>query len=321
MPAPRLAFIGSPRDTSPWLLQAINRVGTLEALCTEDAERETSRCQARWAYSDLGLLLKETRPDGAILQLPADKRANVIKQCLSGGVGVLLTGMAGGVAASQRIDTLARLAGRCVLATTPLRFAPAIMLARRLLDSGKFGKPVAMAVQSNRRGDHSIGITGRCSIHTDQIFELVDLVQHLLGPTEKVFAVAHPEGSLVATLVTDSGIPVSASLHNQSPAESVGTRLEMRASDGNTLTVNQNCRLCSANSTRADALHGFSLAAADPTLELGYEGMLAEFRARIEAGPGIPGGHSGQWRPVIETCEAILASITKGRHVAVGSRK
>ncbi len=57
MPSVKLAFLGPARDVSPWLLQSLGRVGTLEAICNEDAERDAARFHARWAFSDLATLL------------------------------------------------------------------------------------------------------------------------------------------------------------------------------------------------------------------------------------------------------------------------
>jgi predicted dehydrogenase len=313
----RLAFIGSPRNASPCLLHALNRIGALEALCVEDAEREAPKYHARWAYSDLASLLKEARPDGAIIQLPPEERGSVIRQCLAGGIGVLMTGTPGGMAACRRLDTLAKLAGRFVLAASPLRFSPAMLLARRLLESGKFGTQVSMSIRSIRRGQLQTSVDHPSPIAEDQLFELVDVVHSLVGPITRVFAVPHSEGCLAATLVADSGTLVSALLHAHGSADAVGLLFEIRASDGNSLTMDQDCRLSCGNGTRADALHGPSLAIADPTLELGYEGLLAEFRASMEVRGSSRSGCAGPWRDVLGVCEAVVASAAKGKSFTV----
>jgi len=313
MPPLRLAFIGSPRDASPCLLHALNRIGTLEALCVADAEREAPRYHARWAYPDLASLLKEAQPDGAIIQLPLDQRPVAIKQCLTAGIGVLMTGFPGSTAASRRLDTLAKLAGRVVLAAAPLRFSPAMMLARRFLDSGKFGVPISMSIRSVRRGQPRAGGDDSSPVSRDQLFEMVDVVHHLVGPIASTFAVAHNEGCLAATLVAGSGVLISATVHARGPADSVGLQFELRTADGNTLALDQDCRLRCGNGTRADAVHGPSLAVADPTLELGYEGLLAEFRACVEVQGRSRAGQGSGCREVVGACEAILASVGKGK--------
>jgi predicted dehydrogenase len=312
MPLPRFAFVGSPRAASPWLLQALGRVGTLEAICDGEAERDVARYQARWAFSDLGALLKEAEPDGIVLEQPAAERAGVIKQCLASGVGVLLTGLPGSSPACKRLSSIASLAGRVLLAAPAIRFAPAVAVARRLLDSGKFGVPVSLAIQSSRRGAARAGPKDDGPVPVDQIFEAVDLVQHLLGPIQQVYAMAHAEGVLAANGATDGGVIVSFMFHASGAAETAGVRLELRAADGTVLRIDQDCRLACGNGSRVDAAHCISLATVDPAVELGYEGLAAEFRRHLEGGRGSP-GMVGPVGAVVAASEAILASAARGR--------
>ena len=93
---PRLAFAGSPRSVSPWLLNAISRIGVFEAICGEDAEREITRFHARWAFeNDLTAMLKEAEPEGVVLASPLPERPRLIKECLTAGASVLVIGPPG----------------------------------------------------------------------------------------------------------------------------------------------------------------------------------------------------------------------------------
>ncbi|HVP10675.1 MAG TPA: hypothetical protein VMV94_05735 [Phycisphaerae bacterium] len=312
MAMPRFAFVGSPRAASPWLLQSLGRIGKLEAICDEEAEREVGRYPARWAFSDLATLLKETEPDGAVVEQPAAVRAAVIKQCLAAGVGVLLTGIPASLSVCRRLGTIASLAGRVLLASPAIRFAPAVSIARRLLDSGKFGVPVSLVLRSVRRHATRAGPKDDGPVPIDQIFEAVDLVQHLLGPIQQVSAIGHAEGVLAVNALTDGGVVVSITFHASGSAEAAGLGVELWAADGTILQIDQNCRLVCRGGTRSDAGRGVSLAAVDPAVELGYDGLLAEFRRHVEAGRSSP-GMIGPVEAVVATCEAILASAAKGR--------
>lgn len=310
--SPRLAFIGSPRTASPWLLQAVARVGTFEAVCDADAERDVARYHARWAFSDAAAMLREAPPDGVVLEKPPAERADLIKACLAAGVSVLLTGVPGSAGNCKRSDTLARLAGRVVLAAPAIQFAPAVALAKRLLDSGKFGSSLSLEIRSSRRSSTWAAKGGAECVPVDQVYEAVSLVHQLVGPIQRVYAAGHADGAMAGCAVTEAGPVVSLVLHAVGPAEFAGICLEMRSADGSVLRLDQNCRLLCGNGARMDAVHGCSLAAADPAIELGYEGLLAEFRRRLEGrltSPGLLGGVSS----AVAATEAVLASVARGR--------
>ena len=312
MALPRFAFVGSPRTASPWLLQALSRIGTLEAVCHEHAEQDAVRYQARWAFSDARSMFAEAAPDGIIVEQPLAERLATIKDCLAAGVGVLVLGVPSSFAASKRLGTMAALAGRILLAAPAIRFAPAVAMARRLLDSGRFGTPISVILHSSRRGAARTGPEDDGPVPADQVFEAVDLLHHLLGPIQNVFSVAHNEGGLAATAETGSGVVVSLVFHASGSAHLAGIRLELRAADGGVLLIDQNCHLVCGNGSRVDAAHGVSLAVVDPVLELGFEGLLAEFRRCLDdarPGPGFVGPVS----EVLAATEAVLGSAEKRR--------
>ncbi len=316
MPSVKLAFVGSARDVSPWLLQSLGRVGTLEAICNEDAERDAARFHARWAFSDLATLLRETEPAGVVLHQPLELRARLIKQCLAAGAAVLVPGAPGSAGSCKRLGSLCKLSGRFVLAAPAVRFSPAVLLARRLVESGKLGPPISMTVHSTRRGATRTGSQDRGAVPSDQVFEAIDLIHHLIGPVQRVFAVAHDDGALVASLTAEQGVPVGLVFHGSGPAEAVGVEMEIRAADGTRLHMDRNQQLVCGNGSRVDVAHQVALPMADPAVELGYEGLLAEFRRCIQSGrAGL--GLVGQVPATVAATEGLFASVARGRVVAL----
>lgn len=314
MSQPTLAFAGDIDGVSPWLLRSISQCGTFEGICASGGEFTTSGIHARWTFADLETLLTETEPNGVILAGPVASRPKSIKQCLSTGAGVLIPGAPGPASACKRLSTLAKLSGRVVLAASAIRFSPAVSLARRLLDSGQFGAPISMTVHSTGRSHRRSepGDDGPVSI--DQIFEAVDLVQHLVGPIERVFAISHRDGATVATASTAAGVPVSLVLHPCGPAEAVGTRIELRAIDGDRLEIDADGRMLCGSGSKIHASRRRTLATTDPAVELGDHGLMAEFVRCLEAGrPGQ--GRMGLATAVTATAQALLASVGTGRPV------
>lgn len=315
MTTARLAFVGSARDVSPWLLQSIARVGTFEAICGRNAEEDIRRYHARWAFKEPAALLKEAEPQGVVLSLPLAGRPHLIKECLAAGVGVLVLGMPASASACTRLHSFAKLSARVLCAAPAIRFSPAVLVARRLVASGKFAAPLSMSVTSTLRKPPSIGDRADLSIAGDQVFEAVDLVNHLVGPIAQVFAVSHEEGSLAVTGLTDGGVPVSIVCHARGAAELVGIEFELRASDGARLRMDRNCRLSCGNGSRVDAFHAASLGEVDPALELGFEGLVADFGRRL-LGKSDGAGVVPPARAVVAMTEAILSSASKRRVMA-----
>ncbi len=315
MPPPRLAFVGATHAVSPWLLRTLGRLGTFEAVCGEDAERGAALHHARWTFSDPEALLRETEPSGVVVALPVRERLGVIKQCLAGGAGVLVVGSPGPVSAIKRLALLASLSGRAVLATPAIRHAPSILLAKRLIDSGQAGPPVSMTLHSTRRGAPRGDPDDDGPVPADQVFEAVDLVQHLVGPLTWVSAVAQSDaGVLVFSGVTSSDVPVSMVLHSSGPAEAVGIDLEIRSSEGSRLRIDGSCRLTCGNGSRIDAAHRPRLASAEPAVELGYEGLVADFVRVLGLGRNSP-ELVGLVAEAVAATEAIFASAARRRPV------
>lgn len=311
---PRLAFAGSPRSVSPWLLHAISRIGVFEAICGEDAEREITRFHARWAFeNDLTAMLKEAEPEGVVLASPLPERPRLIKECLTAGAGVLVIGPPGTTASCKRLALFAKLTGRLVLAAPAIRFSPSILMTRRLIDSGKLGMPVSMSLHSTRRSSVRDATDGE-PISPDQVFEAVDLVNHLIGPFRRVFALAHADGAMVVSASAGEEVPISMVFHAVGAADAVGIELEIRASDGTRLRIERDGSLFCANGSQVSASRQVTLAGVEPSHELGYDGLTAEFRRHIEAGrTGL--GLIGPAIQVTAATEAVLTSAAKGRAV------
>ena len=316
MTAPRFAFVGPMHGVSPWLLTSLSKVGTLEALCGETAERDAARYHARWTFPDLTTLLKESEPAGVVLSQPLSDRPRMIKECLSSGAAVLSLGPPSRASACNRLGLFAKLSGRSILAASAIRFAPAMLLAKRLLDSGKVGVPISMTVQCTYRGAPRQGADDDGPVPADQVFEAVDLVHFLIGPLVQVSAVAHADGVLAAIGTSLSSAVVSLVYHASGSAEAVGLDLEIRGADGTFLRVDKDARLLCANGSRVDAAHQSTLASADPAVELGYEGLAAEFRRLTNSGR-TGAGLIGPVTTIVAATEALLESAVKKRPVTV----
>jgi predicted dehydrogenase len=316
MTTARFGFVGPMHGVSPWLLAALAKVGTLEAICGDATERDSARFHARWTFPDLATLLRESEPTGVVISQPLTVRPRMIKECLTAGAAVLVIGPPSRASACNRLGLFAKLSGRAILAASVPRFAPAIMLAKRLLDSGKVGVPISLSVHCTHRGAPRHGPEDDGPVPADQLFEGVDLVHFLLGPLAQVSAVAHNDGVLAAIGTTLSSVAVSLVFHASGAAETVGLELEIRGADGTFLHVDRDARLLCANGSRVDGAHRTTLAAADPATELGFDGLAAEFRRLATSGRSAA-GLIGPVGPVVAATEALLTSAAKNRPVAV----
>lgn len=310
---PRFAFFGSPRSVSPWLLHSISKIGTFDAICGPDAEREANRLNARWAFSNLSEMLHETEPDGVILACPMSERMARIKECLSERASVLVLGPPS-LNAFKGLSSFAKLSERFVLAAPAIRFAPASLLARRLMQSGEISLPVSIRIESTRRGYERDPSEGFGPISADHVFEVVDLIHYLIGSIQRVFSLAHPEGSLVVSAVGPRGVPISMVFHSAGTAEAVGIELEIRSSDGTRLNLNRECDLTCGSGSRMSAVHRTTLCSLDPSLELGYDGLIAEFRRLIEAERGGV-GLIGAVGALADVSKAIFQSAERGHPI------
>jgi len=314
MVLPRLALVGDPRSISPWLLSAMTRVGRLEAICGPGAEECPLSVPVRWAFSDASRMLREAEPEGVVIQCPMRERAALIKQCLAAAARVLLTGIPAAAAMCRRLDSMGKVTGRAILAASAIRFSPAVRQAERLLESGRFGLPVSLAVRSSWPSSHRGPAPASPSpVDPDQVFEAVDLVFALLGGLRQVHASIHATGVLSALCNAENGANVLLECHSSGDPELDGVEIDLRAADGTWLRIDRAGHLTCARGSKVEAWHHPSAATADPAKELGYEGLLAEFRRTLVDHRGVSGGLLRPAPAVTATVEAIFASGQKNR--------
>lgn len=319
MSPPGIAVVGPAEFLSPWLLRSISRHARFEAVCDERAEAVAQEFHARWTFESLDPMLQEIRPDGVILAHSVARRPAIIKQCLAAGIGVLVLGVPGPPAACRRLATLANLSGRPLLAAPALRYAPAIVLARRLMDSGQLASPISLSIRSTWRGCRQGCPADHGPVPLDQAFEALDLAHHLAGATRRIFALSHSDGATVVAASTAGGVPVSMVLHPTGPTNAVGVEIEIRAVDGGRLLMDNSCHLTCMTGSKVHAAWQPSLPTADPAVELGFSPLVAEF-ARLLTETRPSSGMIGPTAAITAACRAFLASAGSGRAVSPNRR-
>lgn len=312
--APRFAFVGPVHAVSPWLFHAIRRHGTFEAVC-DDHEVDAARYQARWTFNSLTDLLRESEPTGVIVVAPVKLRAKLIRDCLSAGAGVLILGAPGSTAAWKRMASLTQVTTRPILAESPLRFSPVFLLARRLIESGKMGRVISINLRSTRAAVPRSDFSDDSPVSADQIYEAASIIHYLGGPVSQVCAYGHEEGVLIAAGRTSAGVPMSIALHSGGPSEAIGIEFEMCALDGTRLQIDRNCRLFCGNGARLEEIHEPSLSSADPIVELGYDGLMGEFRRLLTA--GRPQSQPSHVEECLQTLDGILTSCARGKSMTI----
>lgn len=312
----RFALVGSAREASPWLLRSLAKVGTFEAICDPAAEREAGQHDARWVFSELAALLREAEPQGVVIQRPVAERPRLIKECLAAGASALVLGPPGPAASCKRIETLVKLANRVVFAAPPIRFSPTMLLARKLVESGKLGAPISMTLHSVRPAPSGGPDGDSGAVPIDQVYEAVDLVSQLIGPIRRIQAIDHPEGVLAALAETTAAVPVSMVFHAARTTEAAGLELEIRSAEGTVLRIGRNLELFCGTDSRVEAARSVTIAACDPALELGYEGLVAQFARSMEGGQG-GWGSAGAVPEVTMAAEGVLGAAARRRPISL----
>lgn len=318
MTLPRIAYVGRPDRVSLWLLRAIEQAATFEAICCPDAEEAARRFRARWSFDDLEAMLRETEPDGVVLAVGPARRPAIIKECLSAGASVLVPEAPGPLSACTRLGGMAKLSGRALLAASPARYSPAILLARRLIDSGRISMPMLGALHITRRGQAREDESDSGCIPSSLAFEAMDLIHHLFDGVDCVSCIPQ-EDALVGMVRTAGGVAISLLLHANGAADAEGMHMEIRGRDGSRIVIDPDGRLLCGNNSRMHAAHRPTRLAADPMVEFGYAGLIDDFCRLLRVGrsnPGMPGGVPA----VVASAEALLTSAAKGKSIAPAGR-
>src|SRR5205085_2309499 len=144
-------------------------------------------------------------------------------------------------------------------------------------DSGKIGELLSIRVALTRARSTRTVAESAWPASPDAIFEAVDWLESLAGPAREVFARAHPDGALIATLVSRHDIPIALSLHEHGTPESAGLSTELRGTDGTLLLLDRDMRVDCRSGARTVANYVPSFGVSDPSEEFGYGGLIREF--------------------------------------------
>ena len=284
------------------------------AICDDDAQRAdraAATYHARWPFHGFRTLLTEAQPQAVVLAAPLAQRADLVRRCLAQGVCTLVIGLP--VAPRPRWPVRS---GAFVWAASPLRFSPVGVLARRLIDSGKvsawLGGSLSAAWPRNARQR----AVQEWPVSPDHVFEAVDWIEHLCGPTRELFARAHPDGAVVATLVSNADVPVAVALHEHGSPDHAGMALELRGTDAERLCIAPDLRLTCAHGARIVAGYAPPWPSSDPSQELGYAGLLREFLRRVnERKPAA--AKSAETPAAWRTTQSLLSALTRSGAVRV----
>jgi hypothetical protein len=140
-----------------------------------------------------------------------------------------------------------------------------------------------------------------------------------MGPAREIFARGHPDGALTATVVTDGDVPMSVQVFEHGRPEAAGMSVNLRGVDGTLLTLGSDMRVWCACGARAPTTYTPSLTASDPTVELGYTGLVQEFARRASERRGAESMEAG-WAAPARTVEAIMTAITRAGPVKLDPR-
>jgi predicted dehydrogenase len=152
MPNPHLryAIIGGGAGIATTHIQALRRLGAdIVGLSDTDLARVAPRaaeigCQA---YADHNQMLRETRPDVAVICTPHPSHVPIAIECLQAGVHVLLEKpIAVEVADADRLIGLAEASGRVLAVSFQHRTRPAVEFVKQFITSGELAEVVRVLV-------------------------------------------------------------------------------------------------------------------------------------------------------------------------------
>jgi predicted dehydrogenase len=187
-------------------MERLARVGKLSfelaAVCDvlpESAQQAADMAQSLFGqtpvpYHDLETMLRNTRLDGLIITTTPEMHIPVGEMALDAGVHLMVEKpITLTIAEGVRLVGAARAANKRLAVAENYRRDPMNRLAKTLIDQGAIGKPY-LAVQSSSSAGEMVIITpwrhlkNRGGIVVDMGVHYTDILEYLLGPLRRVFA-------------------------------------------------------------------------------------------------------------------------------------
>jgi UDP-N-acetyl-2-amino-2-deoxyglucuronate dehydrogenase len=197
----RYAVIGCGAGIAPAHLAAIAALPGASVAGMSDIDRSRGAKRAIETgcpfFVDHRELLRQVRPDVAVICTPHPLHAELAMDCLESGAHVLVEKpIAIDVADADRVVALAKAAGRKLAVNYPERFRPAIEYAREFIASGKLGKLVRVlsiepqlrnAAYYRRAAWRGTWLGEGGGVLMNQAPHALDLLCHLVGLPERVW--------------------------------------------------------------------------------------------------------------------------------------
>jgi len=197
----RYALIGCGATIAPTHIKALQQMPTAQiaGMCDIDPARGKPRADELGCdfYTDYRDMLREVKPDIAVVTTPHPSHAPIGIDCLAAGAHVVVEKpMADEVAQADRLIAAADAAGKLLAVNFQQRFKPSIERAKALIDAGGIGPLVRVLVvepwlrtrayyrMSTWRGTW-VGEGG--AILLNQSPHTLDLLCTLAGPPKKVW--------------------------------------------------------------------------------------------------------------------------------------
>jgi predicted dehydrogenase len=318
----RLALAGDIRTVPPALLHSIAAENIrFEALCDPDgprAETAARTCGARWPFTDLEQMLREAEPDAVILAAPITERPRCTKLCLRHHCAVLILGAPGTTVAECRaLVRASRQANRQVMIGLPQRFSPAVLRARRILESARLGPVVAVDLTVTWPREAGSDDQTGLPLSFNLMFEAADRLRGCGIEPARICAVERPYGHVAALIVGTDGVLASLALHQAGTPCAAGSHLELRSEDGGLMILEDDVNLdCTAGSQLVARHRPRFGAGDDPRIECGYAGMIAAFTTAVRERQGVPYGLPSATGSVA-MAEAIFRAGRTGRPISL----
>lgn len=217
----RVALVGCGRIAA-WHLSALQALDGLQIVATCDRDKYragqfAAMVQGATAYTDLGALLAEQKPDAVHILTPPDSHADLAVQAMEAGAHVLVEKpMTVSVEAAERMVAAARERGVRLCVNHNYLFKPSVSKARQLVASGEIGEVIYVNSYYGLSGEATAysGQGGRFhwawrlpgGVFTNFLPHLLYLQLAFLGTVEAVKGVTLTMPEEGDTLPTDLGV-------------------------------------------------------------------------------------------------------------------